>query len=275
MLKIFFGKRGSGKTTLIRRDIQNLPKPVVIIDILGNFDPEKTDLGNDESWEFTDVTSDAIFKIATYVKDKKSSGIIVVQPSQIEHCVNFICSTLVKIGGGTIVLDEGDAISMPAAPVLDDTIRYGRNKNVHLVFGCRRPAEIHRNVTAGADIAYILTTQEPRDIEYYCDFLESKEIAQQLPRLQPHHGIFRDFTNKKIGYFKAEIDGTIIELGEIKTKDSKPSEMENKNEITHAISSKSSKTDNSSERGGELPGSDSKTSSRKPRRVRINPALSS
>lgn len=218
MLITVFGRRGSGKTTLIRSLIPKLKKPVVIIDILGNFDPDSPEGAkwtreqkgvNHAEWVQTEDYQEALLALDDYHrKPAEHSGYIVVRDGDIDRAVDYMCSALWAIRGGTLVIDEADAIKEKDAPCFNEAIRYGRNKGIDLITGCRRPAEISRNVTAGADIAYCLTTQEPRDIDYYRDFL-GENVAETLARLPQHHGVYRDFQTQKTGLFSTDKNGKI------------------------------------------------------------------
>ena len=209
MLICVFGRRGSGKTTIIRGMIPNLKKPIIIVDILDNYAPDPEKNPTNTPWVGCDSHIQALQSLLEYVRDpKKHSGIIVVRCTDINICVDYMCSALWKIGGGTLVLDEADAFSSAEAPCFDEAIRYGRNRDISIITGCRRPAEISRNVTAGCDVAYCLVTHEPRDIEYYRDFL-GDDLAFKLPELPPHHGIYKDFLHQRSGIFKADITGKI------------------------------------------------------------------
>ncbi len=218
MLTVYFGKRGSGKTTSIRAIIPTLKKPVFIIDLLGNYTGYES--GGHE-WEDVETVRGAISAAIRYLENpKEHSGIIVLQSGNLSFSIDFICAALWKIGGekesdgGTIVLDEGDAFSANAeSPCYDEMIRYGRNKHIDVVVGCRRPAEIPKNITAAADIVYVFMTQEVRDLEYYADYL-GDELTSRLSRLQPHYGIYKDFQNQREGDFWADPSGRIQLLKE-------------------------------------------------------------
>jgi len=232
MLTTVFGKRGSGKTTLIRAKIAECVRPVIIIDILGNYDPESEEglrwikeqpQIKSDTWIVTESHIDALEELLLYMKEpSKHSGVIVVRDSDMNKCVDYLCSALWHKKGGTLVIDEADAVSLKDAPCFDEAIRYGRNKQIDIITGCRRPAEISRNVTAGADMAYCLSTQEPRDIDYYCDFL-GEEQAYALKDLPPYHGIYRNFKDQTEGFFKTDIKGTIKILKSV-DKNKRPTE---------------------------------------------------
>lgn len=204
MLITVFGRRGSGKTTLIKRIIPKLKKPVIILDILGNYD--------NEAYDVTSDVTEGLLSLREYLDPESDHpGVIVVMGSDISRAADFFSSALWKTGGGTLVLDEIDAISLVEAPCFDEAVRYGRNRGIDIITGCRRPAEISKNITAGADLAYCLTTHEPRDIQYYREFL-GDELAFKLPNLPQHHGVWRDFKSQKSGVFKTTPQGDVILL---------------------------------------------------------------
>jgi len=206
MLTIWFGRRGSGKTTSIRATIPEMKKPVIVLDVLGNYTGYQS---NGKDWIDVDNATSALIALRNYIeKPDENSGIIVIQTGNIDTAMDFMCSALWKIHGGTLVCDEGDAITISDSPCFDEAIRYGRNHGIDMVFGCRRPAEITKNVTAGADIIYIFNTHEPRDIEYYCDLL-GDTLAYRIAALPPHYGVYRDFTEQKDGDFFADPTGKI------------------------------------------------------------------
>jgi hypothetical protein len=209
MLTAVFGRRGSGKTTMIRAMIPELKKPIVVIDVLGNFEGYEHD---GQEWTDVDTIQDALNEIKNYCENSKEhSGVIVVQSGNLDNAIDFICSALWKIEGGTLVIDEVDAFSFTDAPCYDEAIRYGRNRGIDVVTGCRRPAEISKQITAAADRVYCFVTREPRDIEYYREFL-GDEIAFQIPKLPPYHGIYYDFLEQKHGVFKTDENGKITIL---------------------------------------------------------------
>jgi hypothetical protein len=219
VLTIYFGRRGSGKTTSIRAAIPEMKKPVFVLDVLGNYTGYSSD-GKD--WIDVESAKEALVAAKEYFENPcEQSGIIVIQTGDLDQTADFLCSALWRISGGTLVADEGDVLSPSECPCFDEAIRYGRNRGIDMVFGCRRPAEISKNVTAGADIVYILNTTEPRDIEYYRDYL-GDELAFRLPKLPPHTGIYKDFINQTEGEFRADPSGKIHLVKKIVQSDEKP-----------------------------------------------------
>ena len=219
MLVTIFGKRGAGKTHMIKNAINDCEAPVVVLDILGNFN----ELPNSYK---TESLSDALQKIVDYnvyqsAPDNERAfmeeipPVIVLQPADPDEAVDFVSALLWEQEGGTLVLDEADGFDIHSAKCFDQLIRYGRNKGVHILTGCRRPAELSRNITAGANCIYIFQTQEPRDVEYFKKTLIGDQ-AERLISLQEYHGLFINYDKKTIGVFKTDDKGQVYILEENK-----------------------------------------------------------
>ena len=204
MVVNIFGKRGSGKTTTIKGNIHFYRRPVVIVDILGNFD-------NPEYFH-TKSISEAITQIKNYHQSKKPE-IIVVQTGEYNLAVDYISAALWEINGGTLVLDEVDAISFSEAPCFDQIIRYGRNHNVDIITGCRRPAELERNISAAANKFYCFGTHDSRDIEFFQATVFG-DYAENLQRVEKFNGIFINHDDNTMGQYRIDINGQVFHTQE-------------------------------------------------------------
>ena len=235
MLVNIFGKRGAGKTHMIKHALTFCEAPVVVLDILGNFSKIKN------SYQ-TDTLSDALQKITDYNTYESASDnerafmdevppIIVLQPSDPDEAINFVSALLWHEYGGTLVIDEADGFSIANAPCFDQLIRYGRNRGVHVLTGCRRPYELNRNITAGANCIYIFQTQEPRDIDYFAKTLIGKEQAERLKNLPEYHGLFINYDKKTIGMFKTGAQGEVYILSENQISAGNDAEDTNKERV--------------------------------------------
>ena len=107
MLVTIFGKRGAGKTQMIKGAIKNCEAPVVIIDILGNFDEMEN------SYQ-TESLSDALEKIRDYNDYERANDderrfmeeiprVIVLMPSDPDEAVNFISAMLWEEEGLSLI----------------------------------------------------------------------------------------------------------------------------------------------------------------------------
>jgi len=220
MLVNIFGKRGAGKTHMIKYALQECEAPVVVIDILGNFSSDEIP----DSLE-TESLTEALRKITEYKQYEAASNderglmedippIIILRPHDPDEAIDYVSSILWHEEGGTLVIDEADGFNIYNAPCFSDLIRYGRNRNIHLLTGCRRPAELDRNITAGANCIYIFQTQEPRDIDYFAKTIVGKEQAERLKNMPDYHGLFINYDKKTIGVFRTDDQGAVWILSE-------------------------------------------------------------
>lgn len=213
MLVCVFGKRGAGKTTTIAHALQHCQGPVVVADILGNYKNKKNEKGEIIGPKMTecDSLSEGINAINSWLANpKEETKIIVIKAPDPDVTVDFLSSVLWEAGRGTLVLDEADGFSLDAAPCYDWLVRYGRNRNVDLLTGCRRPAEISRNITAGANRLYLFRTQEPRDIEYFRSIIGDR--AFELMDVPQYSGLYVDYDSQQIGRFKIDESGQVFIL---------------------------------------------------------------
>lgn len=209
-----FGKRGSGKTTLIRGNIKYYRRPVVILDILGNF--TKENIKNPNLIHTTEIHH-AIDSINLAFQNKKIE-IIILRTGDPDFAIDYLSAALWEIHGGTLVLDEVDAISVAEAPCFDQIVRYGRNHNVDLITGCRRPAELERNITAAANKFYCFGTHEFRDIEYFYSVFGDR--AEELKNVPQYSGLFLDYDKELFGHYHIDKEGNVFHDYEESTKQS-------------------------------------------------------
>lgn len=203
----FFGRRGSGKTTTIKGNLAYYKRPVLIVDVLGNFD-------DDDEIIQTQSIGHAINEFAKQKANSNESRPISLRTSDPQLAAEYFSSAIWKGRGGTLVLDEVDTIRYKDGSCFDEYIRYGRNRGGDLITGCRRPAELDRNITAAANKFYCFSTHEPRDIEYFSDTLFGDE-AWTLRNMPQFSGLFIDYDNKRKGTFHIDPEGNIYHDQEV------------------------------------------------------------
>ncbi len=175
---------------------------MVIIDILGNYESEE--------YFNSDNISETIDEIQKQI-EKDRFQIISLQTADPNLSVDFISAALYEADGGTLVLDEVDAFNISESECFDQLIRYGRNKNVSIITGCRRPAEISRNITAAANKIMALKTNEPRDVDYFSGTVFG-ERAYELLTMPEFHGLYADYDEGTLNYFRFDERGRIFKL---------------------------------------------------------------
>ena len=94
-------------------------------------------------------------------------------------------------GTEVLLLDEVDLICGPSAgrdnPVLW-AANYGRHSGLMLICTARRPARIHRDLTALADRIILYRLTEPRDLAYVREYCGA-EMADRVARLGSHESV--------------------------------------------------------------------------------------
>lgn len=201
----FFGRRGCGKTTVIKGQLKDCRGPIIIIDVLGNY----TQIPN--SIQVEDLKN-CILEIKKYHLSEKAGKqppqkIINLKTSQPTLAADYISACIWEINGGTMICDEIDSIHMAEGSCFDEYIRYGRNHNGDLLTGCRRPAELDRNITAAANKFYCFNTHEYRDIEYFSTVFGDR--SEELLKMPAHTGLYLDYDRQEIGKFKVDASGLI------------------------------------------------------------------
>jgi Cdc6-like AAA superfamily ATPase len=159
------GHKGSGKTQLSKYISQNISR-LIVWDFLGQF--ECNDIANHTA-KLEQVLKHSVYNVAVRLP---------------EHYFPFICEFVKQQGNCTFLIDEIDMISSPSSipKELDYLLRYGRHHDngtgngIDIIATARRPAEVHRNLTANSDDIYVYQTHEPRDLTYLSHFMRIDDI---------------------------------------------------------------------------------------------------
>lgn len=149
-----FGKAGSGKSYLIAELLDELPRPVFILDTQDEFN-----LG---------VQFDTGAELLDYLVAGRPnvSGVYVLNARTDGDFRTFFEILSTSEDPATIVVDEADLFCTPynIDPELSRIIKYGRHWQQNILYAARRPAEVNRNLTAQSDCLVSFKQTEPRDI---------------------------------------------------------------------------------------------------------------
>lgn len=197
---------------MIGEQLRHCQPPIVNIDILGNY----VDLYDEKFCVVVHKDSDMIDFIERFDWSKEQPRMVVVLTDNPDATIEYACLALEErfysTGmGGTLALDEVDGFDKWNTPNFDKMVRYGRNWNVDILTGCRRPAEIMRNITANANCFYIFETNESRDVKFFDERFPGIQ-AERLIYMEEYHGIFINYDNKETGIFKTNEKGEVFLL---------------------------------------------------------------
>lgn len=138
---IILGKKGSGKTTLIRYLITELRTsyPITIIDVIGNF---------------------------TGFQNKKNIRYYLVNPNNSKE-IEQLANRIFYKGNTLVVFDEFDTYpySSMHKDAMYNLFQLGRNRNIGFILSARRTANISKDIIANANHTFIGNTGYLPDIE--------------------------------------------------------------------------------------------------------------
>jgi hypothetical protein len=170
-IAVIFGRAGFGKTYLIKQLLPLMPRPVFILDTMNEFS---------EGLIFTNAQS-----LLTFVKygGRNDSGVYILKSDDDADSDLFFHLFPTVKEPATIVVDEVSKFCNPnfINEDLKRIINYGRHWSQNLVMAARRSAEVHRDVTAQADVIVSFRQTERRDITKMSEVFNE---AERLPELE-------------------------------------------------------------------------------------------
>jgi len=170
---LIFGKRGSGKSYLANKLIENEQR-LLIFDTLGEYT---------EGVVFEDYEKFAEFWRLIYQHPYR----LIYRPLQPDREIEQIAELVYAIGNICFVIEEIDCYctAYQISESFAHVVQRGRHKNITLIGITQRPYGIHRLLTSQAKEIYIFNTNEPRDREYLRTLL-GQEIDGKLDGLKQY-----------------------------------------------------------------------------------------
>jgi hypothetical protein len=172
------GRKGSGKSTLAKM-IAAEQSRVVIVDANGEYDMGEV------CWELQSCIER-----------------LIASESERRFCITMRClsvqDNLTLIGlcyhleNTWLIIDETSLYCSPVSvpDEISRLVRFGRHKEISLVFIGRRASEIPRDITANSDLLISFKQHEPRDIAYLKTIHSDAEGCLTLPDY--HFKVFGD-----------------------------------------------------------------------------------
>lgn len=173
IITLIFGKRGSGKSFLTRKMIQDL-KRLLIYDSIGEYT---------QGVIITDLVQLKEFWGKVYPGNFR----IIYQPVDPEGDFDSLCCEVCACKNLTFVVEELDRYARPLAMSrpFKEVVQRGRHYRVELIGITQRPHGIDKLLTSQAKQMFIFNTTEPRDIDYFKDVV-GYEVVKKIAALQQY-----------------------------------------------------------------------------------------
>lgn len=155
MVVSVFGRKGSGKTTLVRELAASYDRRIAF-DTLGEY-------GQADGWTVVHDFEGAL----TLMSAPPARFAWSIRLSEIADYFDLF--ELAFEIPNTLLLFEESSLFCSASYLPDQLsklVRYGRHRNIDMVFVSRRPSEVNRDVTAQSDLIVTFRQHEPRDLMY-------------------------------------------------------------------------------------------------------------
>jgi hypothetical protein len=151
-----FGRKGSGKSTLVREIVDEAPR-VIVFDTMGEYARKRDkifDTFESAASELGRVQHERRFRVIIQLVDEEDALAAMRVAYDVPACL--------------IVVEETSFYCSPSyLPMeLARFVRYGRHREIDQIYVSRRPAEIHRDLTAQSDLIVSFQQHEPGDVEY-------------------------------------------------------------------------------------------------------------
>lgn len=170
---LIFGKRGSGKSFLANKLIENEQRAIV-------FDT------------LSEYTNGVVFEeygnfIKFWRRIYQHPYRLIYRPLKPDEEIEYVADLVYAIGNVTFLVEEIDCFcdQHQISESFAHIIQRGRHNNITLIGITQRPYGIHRLLTSQAKEIYIFSTNEPRDREFFRTLL-GQGIEPVLDRLEQY-----------------------------------------------------------------------------------------
>ncbi len=167
-----FGRKGCGKSTLVKEIVDEAPR-VIVFDTMGEYTRKR-----DHPVESFELAMMELGRIQHKNRFRLVLRLVDNEDALAAMRVAF------DVGDCLFVVEETSFYCSPSylPPELAQFVRYGRHRGIDQIYVSRRPAEIHRDLTAQSDLIVSFQQREPADIEYLRRSMGPE--ADRLPQLK-------------------------------------------------------------------------------------------
>ena len=178
------GKRGSGKTERVKREIAGLSR-LIVWDPMSEYDaiPKGPGLAS-----CSGVVTQSLGDFLDYPFESVDRFRVIHRPVEDELEAEFFLRMVLARGviPCTVVLEEADTLCNPryTSVEMKTLIRRGRHYGVSVLAVSRNPAEISRDITRACNRFIIYSMHEPNDLKYFASFGVPSERLPTLPKFE-------------------------------------------------------------------------------------------
>ena len=190
---LVFGRKGSGKTSLIRSYLARRSRVLVV-------DPFR---------EYVDLAVEvsSLQDVASYISQTPGKWKIAYHNHDLNRDFEPICRGLLAVGGNcTLIIEETDWYTTPRtmpAP-LEEIVKYGRD-TVSLVTICRNPSELPILIRSQAWSINCFCLLERAHVEWVSAIVDP-DFAEGINKLPPSFYHYQDLTNPGAKWERRQTD---------------------------------------------------------------------
>jgi len=162
-----FGKRGTGKTLLLKTLIPTMQVPVLIVDETGTFKLKGI--------KYYNRKDDIIYKYTVFTEETR------------ERALNY----LQQVRRGTLIIDDGDYLL--TLKDVERSIIYSRNYGYSVYYVAKRIVGVSKRVVNNTDDFYFFRVVEQKEIKKIYDSL-GVYLLDLLNLKEKHYIKYRTFT---------------------------------------------------------------------------------
>lgn len=190
LIRLVFGKRGSGKSVLARSLIHNQNR-YLTYDTLGEYSDGVT---------ICDLDTLRRFWLKVYQRNFR----IVYQPLDPDVEFDAVCELVWECQDMTFLVEEIDQYCQQhrMSPEMKNIVQRGRHRNIELIGVTQRPANIDRLLTSQTKEMYILSMTEPRDIAYFKDAIGG-DVEEKIAALEQYQYVHWQENEEELNVGKA------------------------------------------------------------------------
>jgi len=200
LITIVIGKRGSGKSFMVKHEIAG-KRRLVVFDVMAEYK-------HGVCFEHEDLDALLTFWHAHY----KGAFRIIYRPAKAKEEIEWISRGCYVLGDVTMVAEECDAFCSPSfiPEWFSYVVNRGRHKHIELYAVMPAPFGIHKDLKRQAKVARIFRLTEPGDIKYLKDIF-GESIEAKLAGLNQYEFVeWRDADEQLVVGKYEESQGKIV-----------------------------------------------------------------